>query len=251
MTLTQTPSLLRLWTRTPIVHRHRNAPIFTASKCRSLISSKSYANGTPKQTPPVKYYQRPITGSRWYLGLVNWEERPWRDRRWPPRRMFVDLLKFTFHAFNFVCATHLFLSYIIGLSPMAGPSMLPTFAVWGDVILEDKITYALFPEKLARGDVILLESPLERGHKICKRVLGLPGDIVCVDPTGHYAPSNQHVIIPKGHIWIVGDNASMSRDSRLYGPVPMALIKARVLARIWPPSRFALFPGHESVTKLS
>jgi inner membrane protease subunit 1 len=119
--------------------------------------------------------------------------------------------------------------------------MLPTFANWGDVIMEDRITYALFPEKLARGDVILVESPLERGHKICKRVLGLPGETVCVDPTGRYAPSDEHVIIPKGHIWVVGDNASMSRDSRLYGPVPLALIKARVLARVSDRARLVLF----------
>jgi inner membrane protease subunit 1 len=60
----------------------------------------------------------------------------------------------------------------------------------------------------------------------------LPGDVICVDPTGQLAPSTEHVVVPKGHIWVSGDNAADSRDSRLYGPVPMALIHGRLFARV-------------------
>ena len=40
--------------------------------------------------------------------------------------------------------------------------------------------------------------------------------------------------IPKGHCWVVGDNLSYSRDSRIFGPLPMALIKGKVLASYKP-----------------
>ena len=110
--------------------------------------------------------------------------------------------------------------------------MLPTLAASGELVIEDCLTYRLFPEKLARGDLLILESPIQRGHIICKRLIGLPGDVVCVDPTGQLAPSTEHVVVPKGHIWISGDNAADSRDSRLYGPVPMALIHGRLFARV-------------------
>jgi len=110
--------------------------------------------------------------------------------------------------------------------------MLPTLAASGELVIEDCLTYRLFPEKLARGDLLILESPIQRGHIICKRLIGLPGDVVCVDPTGQLAPSTEHVVVPEGHIWISGDNAADSRDSRLYGPVPMALIHGRLLARV-------------------
>ena len=40
--------------------------------------------------------------------------------------------------------------------------------------------------------------------------------------------------IPPGHVWIEGDNPKNSRDSRYYGPVPIALVQGRVLAKIWP-----------------
>jgi inner membrane protease subunit 1 len=69
----------------------------------------------------------------------------------------------------------------------------------------------------------------------------LPGDVVCVDPTGQLAPSTEHVVVPKGHIWVSGDNAADSRDSRMYGPVPMALIHGRLFARVWPPSAMTIF----------
>jgi mitochondrial inner membrane protease subunit 1 len=115
---------------------------------------------------------------------------------------------------------------------MHGPSMLPTFANEGEIVIEDRLTYRLWPNSLARGDLVVLTSPIDPTMKICKRVLGLPGDIICVDPTGEKAPSTEHVIIPKGHVWISGDNSVYSRDSRDYGPVPMALIQGRVYARV-------------------
>lgn len=33
--------------------------------------------------------------------------------------------------------------------------------------------------------------------------------------------------VPEGHIWVEGDNLSWSRDSRFFGPVPLALVKGR------------------------
>ena len=38
--------------------------------------------------------------------------------------------------------------------------------------------------------------------------------------------------MPEGHCWLIGDNLPESRDSRTYGPVPLALIKGKVIARL-------------------
>ncbi len=40
--------------------------------------------------------------------------------------------------------------------------------------------------------------------------------------------------VPQGHCWVTGDNLKHSRDSRLFGPLPLALIRGKVLAR-WVP----------------
>ncbi|KAJ7456707.1 LexA/Signal peptidase [Mycena latifolia] len=138
------------------------------------------------------------------------------------------------HTVNFLGAIHLVLSYVGTISTMTGPSMLPTLANEGEIVVENRWSYRLNPNSLQRGDIITLYSPLDRRRIICKRVIGFPGDVICVDPTGQFAPSTEHVVVPPGHIWIVGDNAGWSRDSRLYGPVSMGLIRGTLYAKIWP-----------------
>jgi len=81
----------------------------------------------------------------------------------------------------------------------------------------------------------------------CKRVIGMPGDYVLRDPhlsssvggapvsgiqeevTDAVREEPVMVQVPEGHVWVAGDNLSYSRDSRFYGPVPMALIQGRTL----------------------
>lgn len=101
--------------------------------------------------------------------------------------------------------------------------------VEGEMIIENRM---VSPESLQRGDLVTFLSPLDPSRPVCKRLIGLPGDIVCVDPTGKYAPSTEHVVVPKGHIWVSGDNMDWSRDSRSYGPVPFGLIKGKFVGRV-------------------
>ena len=98
---------------------------------------------------------------------------------------------------------------------MDGPSMEPTLNDKGDYVIENILSYKF--HDIARGDLVTLLSPIDPTRFICKRVIGIAGDVICVDPTGMKAPSTEHVIVPKGHVWIMGDNASLSRDSRDYG----------------------------------
>ena len=40
--------------------------------------------------------------------------------------------------------------------------------------------------------------------------------------------------VPEGHCWLVGDNLTASRDSRYFGPVPLGLVKGKVISRVLP-----------------
>lgn len=42
------------------------------------------------------------------------------------------------------------------------------------------------------------------------------------------------IVVPRGHVWIEGDNAANSMDSRQYGPIPLGLIRSRAVIRLWP-----------------
>lgn len=103
--------------------------------------------------------------------------------------------------------------------------MLPTMALSGEWVIER----ALRPSSpIARGDLVTFTSPSDPSRTACKRVLGLPGDVVCVDPL----VSDEHVVVPRNHLWLAGDNRALSRDSRTYGPVPVRLVRGRLVARV-------------------
>lgn len=38
--------------------------------------------------------------------------------------------------------------------------------------------------------------------------------------------------IPRGHLWLVGDNPENSTDSRSYGPVPVGLVRGKVCYKV-------------------
>ncbi|XP_058062568.1 signal peptidase I isoform X2 [Anopheles bellator] len=54
-------------------------------------------------------------------------------------------------------------------------------------------------------------------------------------------PRPSIVTVPRGHLWIEGDNVQNSSDSRNYGPVPIGLVKSRAICRLWPLNEFKLF----------
>ena len=86
------------------------------------------------------------------------------------------------------------------------------------------------------GDVVISQNP-NRPGTICKRILGLPGDQVIVfnGRTGTGMNNSTNIqIVPDHHVWLEGDNANNSLDSRQSGPIPLALLRGRAVARIWP-----------------
>ena len=70
--------------------------------------------------------------------------------------------------------------------------------------------------------------------------LGLPGDTIREDAfddvTGNNGHHGKSVEVPKGKIWVEGDNVvpGESKDSRTYGTVPIGLMEGVVFCRLWP-----------------
>ncbi len=102
--------------------------------------------------------------------------------------------------------------------------------------------------KIKVGDVIMYKNPIFPTQRGCKRVIGMPGDFVsvitpgrtnddfhAVDVEGKWASVREQVIrVPEGHCWVAGDNLEWSRDSRHFGPLPLGLVKSKVLAVVRP-----------------
>jgi signal peptidase I len=95
---------------------------------------------------------------------------------------------------------------------VGGPSMEPTL-IPGDCILVDRWTYRHRSPR--RGEIVLLDGP--SGEMWIKRI-------------GEAADAREG-------LWVFGDNAANSLDSRQLGPVAESRCLGRVAFRYWPPSR--------------
>jgi len=153
-------------------------------------------------------------------------------------------------------------TFVIQTYSIPSVSMVPTLKV-GDRILVDKLSYHLHP--VHRGDVLVFatppkEVPILMVKDLVKRVIGLPGETISSGPHGEVfingkaiqqpwltaqakanpGPPIRTQTIPKGDMFVMGDNRGLSDDSRDYGPVPESLIVGRALFGFWPLSRIHL-----------
>jgi signal peptidase I len=68
----------------------------------------------------------------------------------------------------------------------------------------------------ARGDIVVVDT--ENGF-IVKRVAYLSGDEVPPDERPFEWPLHPNFVVPAGFVYLLGDNARSSEDSRDFGPV--------------------------------
>lgn len=134
-----------------------------------------------------------------------------------------------------------------------GPSMQPNL-YRGDRVMIEKLSYRLGQPK--RGDVVVAKRP-DGEVALIKRIVALPGE--SIEVRGGHAYVNGELIdepwvqnfggpdfplkiIPKDHVFIMGDNRSNSHDSRAIGSIPIDSISGRVWLIYWPFSELEWIP---------
>ncbi len=141
---------------------------------------------------------------------------------------------------------------LFNVSVVRGNSMSPGIHD-GDRILVGAWTYLFGP--IDRGDVVVLQYPLDPRLDYIKRIVGLPGDEIMI-AGGRVWVNGQQLAEPyveetdpesycsthvrPGHFFVLGDNRRRSSDSREFGQVPVENVRGRVDLRLWPPSRAGL-----------
>ncbi|TDG41787.1 hypothetical protein AWZ03_011802 [Drosophila navojoa] len=141
----------------------------------------------------------------------------------------------------YACITHCTFEYVGDFVLCKGPSMEPTLFS-DNVLLTERLSK--YWRKYQSGDIIIAVSPVNASQYICKRIVAVSGEkITTLKPTPIEAetaprqPTEVKMVtdyVPHGCVWIEGDNKSNSSDSRYYGPIPLGLIRSRVVCRIWP-----------------
>jgi signal peptidase I len=136
-------------------------------------------------------------------------------------------------------------------------------ARFSDRVLAARIVYRFrSPE---RSDIVVFTTPprttqichTERSATFVKRLIGLPGDTVSerngyvyingrrldepyVSPQDRDRRTQTWPRLGPGRYFMMGDDRSLSCDSRDWGPVPRGNLIGPVVATYWPPTRLSL-----------
>ncbi len=159
-------------------------------------------------------------------------------------------------------------TFVVQAFKIPSGSMIHTLLI-GDHILVNKFIYGVrdpinrniwIPgERPRRGDVVVFIFPLNRKLDFIKRVIAVGGDTVqiinkkvyvngrlYVDPPGvehtdpHILPASSGprdnmgpVTVPKGEVFVMGDNRDQSYDSRFWGFVPLRNVEGKAFIVYW------------------
>ena len=133
-----------------------------------------------------------------------------------------------------------------------GQSMQPNLHTNERLVIE-KLSYRFHGPR--RGDIVVLHDPLGGPELLIKRVIGLPGERVTIADGRVFVDGvlldetyldqkteggGRSWLVPPLHVFVMGDNRGASRDSRVFGPVPLTAIVGHALFRYWPLSQVAL-----------
>lgn len=158
-------------------------------------------------------------------------------------------------------------TFVIQAYKIPSGSMIPTLLI-GDHILVNKFIYGInipFIDKKffvfrnpKRGDVIVFKYPEDPSRDFIKRVIGVEGDIIEVKDRALYVNGiQQHekyaqytekdimdralgprdefgpITIPKGKLFMMGDNRDHSLDSRFWGYVDLNQVRGEAIIKYW------------------
>jgi len=158
-------------------------------------------------------------------------------------------------------------AYVVQAFKIPSGSMIPTLLV-GDHILVTKFIYGTkipFTDKKIlvfreprRNDVIVFKYPKDPDRDFIKRVIGVEGDVVeernkvvYVNGKPLNEPYIQHtdndirsigmdvrdnfgpIYVPKGKLFVMGDNRDQSFDSRYWGFVDVSAVKGKAFIIYW------------------
>lgn len=133
-----------------------------------------------------------------------------------------------------------------------GQSMEPNFEN-GDYLIIDELSYRFSDPK--RGDVVVFKYPNNPSQRYIKRIIGLSGETIeirdnkviiysqqgsqILDETDYLSSNTQtpgelRVSLDGEEFFVLGDNRSVSSDSRRWGALKRENIVGKVFIRAWP-----------------
>ena len=152
-------------------------------------------------------------------------------------------------------------AYVI--EPFEVPSAsMETTIMTGDRLFAEKVSYHF--SDVQPGDIVVFSDPQVPSRVLVKRVIATEGQTVSMSggvlyidgvaqsepyTTGETYPLSQTAgnvsisypyTVPKGEVWVMGDNRENSSDSRYFGPIDSNTIFGKAVLIYWPLDRIGL-----------
>ena len=166
-------------------------------------------------------------------------------------------------ALAFCIRTFLFEPYMV-----EGSSMYPSLVNHERLIVDKLNHWISTPQK---GEVVVFRYPKDQSRDFIKRVIATEGDSIEMksgkvfvngkqlnetyiwhkDPKGENISNYRKRVVPKGTIFVLGDNRNNSEDSRFadVDMVPLDLVKGRAVAAFWPIDKMRVIGANDGLSK--
>jgi signal peptidase I len=164
-----------------------------------------------------------------------------------------ETLSWLLHIAIAVAIGLIIVNFVVQRTIVDGQSMEPTLQN-ADNLWVEKLTPKF--GKLKYGDIVTVDVPEKVGAErspLIKRVIGVEDDKIEIkdgklflngkemhegyiggDATISENPEYDEVTVPKGCVYVLGDNRENSRDSRSIGPVEVKKISGKAIFRFFP-----------------
>ncbi|XP_032624425.1 mitochondrial inner membrane protease subunit 1 isoform X7 [Chelonoidis abingdonii] len=107
--------------------------------------------------------------------------------------MLRDVMGKTFRLLGYTiqygCIAHCAFEYLGGIVVCSGPSMEPTIQN-SDIVFSENLSRHFYC--IQKGDIVIAKSPNDPKSNICKRVIGLEGDKVCISSPSDFRKSHSY-----------------------------------------------------------
>lgn len=175
-----------------------------------------------------------------------------------------SIIKFLVCLLIIILSVYVIRLYVLEPFVIPSGSMEPTIEI-NDHVLTEKITYNMEEPKI--GDIVTFYDINDPDTILIKRIVATEGqtvdfrddqlvvnDMISKENYINNLPSeslkdmqNADVditypyVVPKGHVWVMGDNRINSSDSRVFGAVPVENIIGKAIAIYAPFDRIQMF----------
>lgn len=175
-------------------------------------------------------------------------------------------------------------AFVVQAFKIPSGSMLPTLLI-GDHILVNKFIYGTkipFTDKRIlqftkpqRGDIVVFRYPEDPDRDFIKRIVAIEGDIIggmnkkvvlnreiLKEPYIQHTDNSNNIgdilqrdnfgpyLVPKGKVFVMGDNRDQSYDSRFWGYLDIKGIKGKAFIIYWSWDNTKKFPRLNRIGKL-